>query len=389
MDPAIHQSLGFLSLLVIGLFLKAKIRDKRELRGIKTVILSVALPATIFVALLKIELTSSLIILPILGLVANVILYLLGTLLIVPLFAKTESEDRKRTYRLLIASFAPGLSCFPFIIEYLGDQALASAALVDVGNKIFVLIILYLIAMKWYQDRKSKSSDDKVDIAGRVKSLLISLVKEPVNGVMIVALILLMFGMNLVSLPLFIQQFVTKAHVLTTGLVLIFIGAAFNIQKAEAQSIFSVLLLRSGIAFFVSTIALLLVGNSMLPALALLLVIFPQSSCSFWPLAHMSAVDELEQKESLDKTFNIQSGLNVLACSLPFSSMLILGICTTGEFFVAPLPNLVLGAVMTLGGIALRYLPQPLGVFLHDYREEVLQIRSEKTKHRHQVHHYH
>ena len=135
MDPAIHQSLGFLSLLVIGLFLKAKIRDKRELRGIKTVILAVALPATIFVALLKIELTSSLIILPILGLAANVILYLLGTLLIVPLFAKTESEDRKRTYRLLIASFAPGLSCFPFIIEYLGDQALASAALVDVEIK--------------------------------------------------------------------------------------------------------------------------------------------------------------------------------------------------------------------------------------------------------------
>ena len=57
---------------------------------------------------------------------------------------------------MLLPSLAPGLSCFPFIIVYLGDEYLALAALADVGNKIFVLILLYMLAMHWYHLRSLK-----------------------------------------------------------------------------------------------------------------------------------------------------------------------------------------------------------------------------------------
>jgi malate permease and related proteins len=42
---------------------------------------------------------------------------------------------------------------FPFILEFGGELLFAMAALGDIGNKIFVLIIAYLIAMKWYFEK--------------------------------------------------------------------------------------------------------------------------------------------------------------------------------------------------------------------------------------------
>ncbi len=382
MDPAIHQTLAFLSLLVIGLLLKLKIRDKKELKGIKTLILAVALPATIFVALLKIQLSNSLVFLPVWGFTANILLYLFSLYFIVPLLARAEAGSRKRTYRLLLPSFAPGLSCFPFIIEYLGDESLANAALVDVGNKVFVLIVLYLVAMRWYYNRRAVATSTPINLTQRIGSLGLSLVKEPVNAVIIIALILLGMGYHMENLPLFVQKFISRAHALTTGMVLIFIGAAFNIQRSEAQSIFSMLFVRSGVAFLLSALILYFFGSGMATNMALLVVIFPQSSCSFWPLAHMSAVDEMESKAEGDKsrTFDLQTGLNVLACSLPFSSMLILGVCTTGAYFTQSIPCILFGLLFMAAGFGLRFLPVRIQSFTRSYRREVREMRNSRNE---------
>ena len=50
-------------------------------------------------------------------------------------------------------------------------------------------------------------------------------------------------------------------------------------------------------------------------------------------------------------TFDIEFAMNVLACSLPFSTVLILGICTAGDFFAAPMN--VLGLAAAFGTMAL------------------------------------
>lgn len=367
MDPAIHKSLAFLILLIIGFLLKLKIKGKSEKDGIKTLILSVALPATIFVALMKIRLSGSLLALPVLGLLLNLSLFGIATYLILPIFMRDEPSAKLNTYKLLLPSLAPGLSCFPFIIEYLGEESLANAAFIDVGNKIFVLLILYLIAMKWHAHTLHTVGIriEKRNTREKITELLSTLFKEPVNVVIILALILLIGGQNMSSLPLFIQDFVEKSHALTTGLILIFIGLAINLQRKELQSILAILMARSGIAFLISALILWLSGDFLTSNLALLLVIFPQSSSSFWPLAHMSAINDSE-KEHRHRTFDLQTGLNILAVSLPFSSLLILGICTTGNQFTNPSILLVAGFTLFIGALALKFIPGKVSQVVRD-----------------------
>jgi hypothetical protein len=116
----------------------------------------------------------------------------------------------------------------------------------------------------------------------------------------------------------------------------------------QIQSILSLLMLRAGISLVFSAI---LISVVTLPSTAaiLLAVVFPLSSCSFWPFAHMSGVRQLELGMAVKperKTFDLELGINILAVSLPFSTLLILGVFSAGDYFTAPVPVLGFGALL-------------------------------------------
>lgn len=349
MDFALQKTLELILIIALGILLQKKVA-KQDLSGLKTLILCVALPATIFVALLKIELKTSLLIFPLLALVFNFLMALASKYLLGASLPKNQGS-KKRTLMMLLPSLAPGLSCFPFIVVYLGDEYLALAALADVGNKIFVLILLYMLAINWYHARAIK--DVIVTTSGKIKSLLLSMLNEPINLVIISALILLGFGLTLSSLPAFLGNTITSMSVIMTPLVLLFIGMAVRIKSREFGLIVSLLARRSGITFILSALFIFLfptIGSSMV----LLLVVFPQSACSFWPFAHMSAIQSMEENDGQKKpTFDIDFGINILACSLPLSTVLIIGIFSFSEFFIDPIAILSIGAAI----MVLSYIP--------------------------------
>ncbi len=337
MNFALQKTLELLVIIFLGVILQKKI-GKDQLNGIKTLILTIALPATIFVALLKINVKGSLLIFPLLALAFNLIM-LLATKYLSNNTVVSNEESKKRTLMMLMPSLAPGLSCFPFIAIYLGEDSLALAALADVGNKIFVLIILYTLAMHWY--RKNALQEKNAARKSKLKSLFISLLNEPINMVIIVAFILLAFGLNLNSLPKFLGNTITSMSVLMTPLVLLFIGLAVRIKLKEFGQILFLLTQRAGIAFCISAILIYFIP-SLTPALILLLIVFPQSSCSFWPFAHMSMVSSMEEKDKQpEPTFNINFAVSVMACSLPFSTIIIISVFTFSETFADP--NILIG----------------------------------------------
>jgi len=349
MNYALQKTLELLLIIGLGLLLQKKVA-KEDLKGIKTLILSVALPATIFVALLKIELKGSLLVFPLMALVFNFIMAIATKYLLASSLPNNEGA-KKRTLTMLLPSLAPGLSCFPFIIVYLGDEYLALAALADVGNKIFVLILLYMLGMHWYHARAVK--DLVATTSSKLKGLFVSMLNEPINLVIIVAMVLLGFGLTLSSFPEFLENTIVKMSLIMTPLVLLFIGMAVRIKFREFGFIFSLLMRRAGITFLLSAIFVFL-----FPALAapmiLFVVVFPQSACSFWPFAHMSAVSTLEEKDEQKKpTFDINFAVNILACSMPFSTILIISIFSFSEFFVNPVVLVVTGITM----VAITYIP--------------------------------
>lgn len=333
MSSATTKTISLLLLIIIGYLFRKKIKNKDQREGIKTLILSLALPATIFIALLQIDFSSDLIIIPILSLGFNIVMHILVVKLpLRPVFGIPVNQYR--VLIMLIPSLAPGLSCFPFIMEYSGQGPLAMAALADVGNKIFVLIISYTIAMKWYFEANKDSMPDE---GNRVKDLLFSLLNEPVNLVIVTAIVMLSMGLSYSAFPEFIRLSIDRLSLMMTPLVLLFIGLSMRLTWDQVRTIFSFLFFRSGIAFLISGLLLFFFAATDIPTI-LLIVVFPQSACSFWPYAHMASVAQLESKAEgnpTSRTFDLDFAMNVLACSMPFSVILILAIYASGNFFTS------------------------------------------------------
>ena len=347
-----ERTISLLLIIGLGLILKTKIKSQDHLKGLKVLILSVALPATIFAALLNVQADAGMLMLPVLGLLVNLVW--LGAFHFSLKGIGQITDDRRRTLLVLMPSLAPGLSCFPFISEYLGGDALAMAALADVGNKVFVLIILYMVAMNWYYRRSENQSNAK---GNRLKELLLSLVKEPINMVIVVALVLLSFGINMDALPGTISSLILRLSTLMAPLVLLFIGMAVKIRRNDLGLILRMLSLRSGMAFLLCSILILILPN-LTSVLILLLLVFAQSSASFWPFAHISLVNELE-KDQDRKTFDNDLALSILALSLPFSTFVILCVLSFPDISGSPVYPAVTGVVLVL-----IFLIKPLRQFI-------------------------
>lgn len=357
MNDALQKTLTLLLLIGLGLLLRAKFKNKAQTDGIKEMVLSVALPATIFIALLKIQMDVTLLLVPVAILFFNFFMYF--TLpFVLPVFGVEKDSATSRTLMMLLPSLAPGLSCFPFIAEFLGDKSLAMAAMADVGNKFFVLIFLYIVAMNMFL---RNSNGAKVKMGQKIKSLLINLVKEPINIIIVTAVLLLSLGINYKSLPPVIADVFDKTSAMMTPLVLIFIGLAVQLKDGNKRLVVSILLFRAGLTMLFSAMIIAVLGISE-PTLVLLAVVLPLSSASFWPFAHISAFNLREENKDVPKerrTFDTELSVLVLAFSLPFSTLLILGILSVGNTFIH-FPTIVIsGLVLVSAGVGVSFLGRP------------------------------
>lgn len=344
MPSAIQISLSLLFMIFLGYLLRGKLEKEEHRKGLKVVILDLALPAMIFVALMGIKMDSGLLLLPVLVLAWNIVMFGIGYVGL-PMLGIGRASAEHRTWLMLWPSLAPGLSCFPFLIEYLGEEALAWGALADFGNKVFVLIFAYLISMTWYyriHRLGSRSGGEKL------RQLFLAMLREPINLVLVAAILFLSFGWDLKNLPQVLVESVKMLKEVMTPLILLFIGMSVVLKWRQIHSILSLLMLRAGISLILSGFLISIVSFSS-PSAILLVVVLPLSSCSFWPFAHMSGIRALEismEEKSSEKTFDLELGINILAVSLPFSTLLILGVFSFGEYFTSPVSIVGVGAVL-------------------------------------------
>ncbi|HMP30037.1 MAG TPA: permease [Saprospiraceae bacterium] len=371
MNIALQKAIVFILLIFLGIFLKKKVGSGSEVNSLKALILNVALPATVFIALLKIDVDQSFIYLPFIALLFNVVLWY-STKAFLRFSNIQENSSQGRTLQLLIPSFAPGLSTFAIISEFLGDKVLAMAAFADVGNKIFVLLIMYLISMHWYYQVTQQKVIDLNQRWGRLKQLIKALLQEPINIALIIALTLVFLGYNISVLPLFLRDSVEKMAVMMTPLVLIFIGLTVKLRKNNVVILLQSILWRSGVAFLLSAGFLFLLPASLPLNIQLLIIVLPQSACSFWPFAHMSMVNDLNYDNNKPKIFKLDMAVNLLALSLPFSTIISLIICSTGELFTSLSSIIYLGISL----LSLSILP----FVIHVYQVFKRSLRIYKTK---------
>lgn len=322
-----EKTISFFILILIGVLFRGKVKNKEQKDTIKTLILAIALPAVIFSALLKIDLSSSLIYPPLLVLSLNFILFLSVRWVLPIIMGKNTPEANKRTLMLMLPSLAPYLSCFPFLAEFSNDTIIGIAAIADTGNKIFILIFLYLLAMYWAYGKQ---------IFGKKETQynkLIDTLLQPINLSIVIALAASLLGIRLETIPVYFQESLTYLRNLLTPTIMIFIGLAVKVKGKQLKSILGFLLWRSAIAYALSALAVGLFNFDF--ATVLLVVAFPQSSCSFIPYAQMSIFSNRQDKTK--ELFNPALALSILAISLPFSALTIVWIYSSGNFFTSPL----------------------------------------------------
>ena len=374
MEIAFQKTIVFIVFIFIGILLKFKFKTKDEVSGIKKIILNLALPATIFIALLGVKIKLNLLLLPLLALVLNLLLFW-GFPYILPLLGVKKGKPEFRTARILLPSLAPGLSCFPFVLEFLGEDYLAMAAMSDLGNKIFVLLFLYLVAMRWYFGIHEKKQENGLT---KLKSMFKVMVTEPVNLFIVAALVLLGLGITMDSIPFIIREPLQKLSVIMTPLVLLFIGLAVRIKRKQFFQIFSILILRAGVVFLLCGIFIVITGMQSMN-LILLMLAFGSSACSFWPYAHIASVESLE-KETERKTFQSNFAINILALSFPLSTILVLGILNSGTTLSAPINIFLVAIFLMLLGLLLP-ITQRLGKALKRNKLVTSKLSSPRTEH--------
>ena len=367
------KTLSFLILIGIGILFRTKVKNKEQLDTIKTLILTVALPAVIFSALLKIDLTTSLIYPPLLTLGFNFILFLLVRWMLPRVMNGNVTQANLRTLMLMLPSLAPYLSCFPFIAEYSDDTALGLAAIADTGNKIFILLFLYFLALYWSYGKqifgKQQGSSKKL------KNILL----QPINLSIILALSASLLGVRLETIPVYFQDSLSHLRNLLTPTILIFIGLAVKVRGRDLKLILGLLLWRSSIGLILSAL-LISFYNFDSTAVLLLAVAFPQSSCSFIPYAQMTLFADL--KERSDKIFNPGLALSILAISLPFSSFVIISIYSSGDLFTSPIRLLGISAIaLAASWVLLRQkVPNSQVVFTPVRKEEIEENRRREIE---------
>ncbi len=348
----LHKAIALLLLIGMGYWLKPKFPEPTAIVVLRNFILNAALPATIFLSTIEINTNLDLVLLPAFAVGINLYLLAIG-FGIAKLLFKSQEAAQARALILLFPSLAPGLTVYPFIEQFSGRQGLAWAALADMGNKLFVLIGLYILAFVWMQRSQRTSPNGhpsgrrRTDPAPPAKmqwaSLGKFLVGEPVNGAIVLGIAFAAFGISASHLPLAIADAIEKLALCATPLILIYVGLSLKLRSLQWGRILTILIARSGASFVASAIALVWM-HPRSPEMIMLLIALPQASCSLWPLLHALKINELQPAPAEPAAtpatttafFDTEFGTALIAMSFPYSIFTLLFIFSSDQFFHTP-----------------------------------------------------
>lgn len=361
-DSVLQKAIALILLIVAGYLLKPKFKDPASIAAVRNFILNAALPATIFLSTIEIDTQLDLVVLPSFALVINLAFMVMGCF-VAWLLMRDAEKAKTRAMILLFPSLAPGLTVYPFIEQFLGRQGLAWAALADMGNKLFVLIGLYSLAIYWYQ--QSAAQNPQTSVKFQWKSIAIFLLTEPVNIAIVLGFLIAFWHVN-GFLPLALTDAIQKLALCATPLILFYVGISFNPKAFQFGTLLMVLLARTGVGFLISAATIVLLKPTSVEALTLF-VALPQASCSLWPLLHATKINT---QRSLAVTsnpadarplfFDTEFATSLLAMSFPFSILVLLIVFSSGQFFQTPM-HLGLAGVSCLSAfgllLGLNYLP--------------------------------
>ena len=154
-------------LMALGVFFeKTGFISKEAIKGMNKVVVNFSLPSLLFLAFLRTELKPEYALISLVVFITCMLGFAMGFL-----FKKLQ-RNTNQFYPPLFSSFATGLVGYPFFISVFGSEQLYKLAVIDIGNALFVFILLvnFLDSVKC-----DKTASKRLTL----KDLIINMVKSP------------------------------------------------------------------------------------------------------------------------------------------------------------------------------------------------------------------
>lgn len=343
-------------IMSIGFFL----RDKLDAKAVNAVLLNALIPAVILSSLSSLQLSPGLGLIFLSGALLTIVQIISGDMASRFVIPKDENNNKipsswRRTAAMQLGTMAPAASVFSFTREFVGAKYVGFAALADVPNKIYSLLLIPR-AMRSRASIIREKKNQKLSKKQTMKSVF----SDPFN-------LAIGCGLGLAALrcPVsnlgFFGRAITNLAQAQTAILFLLIGLKLKIGKAENEEnnplrlCLRLLLARHGfVGLFVSSFMALFLRQPLESSAAskLALVLSSNAACSIICFGQMTKVvsSALTSKgiESNDnnEVYDLDLAFDIVAISYPLTILLNTVSCLAGTSYVNNLPIISLGLII-------------------------------------------
>ena len=335
-------------IMSIGFFL----RNKLDAKALNAVLLNALIPAGILSSLSSLQLSLGLGLIVLSGALLAVVQIISGDMASRFIISKDEKNNKipsswRRTAAMQLGTMAPAASVFSFTREFVGAKYVGFAALADVPNKIYSLLLIPR-AMRYRASIIGEKKKQKLSKKQTMKSII----SDPFNLAIGCGL-----GLAAMRCPLsnlgFFGRAITNLAQTQTAILFLLIGLKLKVGKGENDENNSfrlclrLLLARHGfVGLFVSLFMAVFLRQPLEASAAskLALVLSSNAACSIICFGQMtkvvsSAMSSKEIQSSDSNTFyDLDLAFDIIAISYPLTILLNTITCLAGASYVKNLP---------------------------------------------------
>lgn len=217
MASLLLRAAAFVLVILVGIFLrKIKLVGPEAGDAVKKIMLNFTLPCALITSFTRIKTMSPvLLLLTLLGVVANIIMIAVGALL-----SRNRSGGDRAMYMLSCPAYNIGAFCLPFVQEFLPDLGVAATCMFDAGNSFMCTGGTYAFVSEFTADKENRHGFD-------IKMVLKRLGKSVAFLVYVTMFILTCFNIHL---PEAVLTLIAPSANANAAMAMLMIGLTFHLE---------------------------------------------------------------------------------------------------------------------------------------------------------------
>lgn len=333
-------SIELLTLIVIGLIYQFILADNAIVNSLKTLIIKLFLPVLIFTAFANLADIHAFMLYPLFSIIFSFFLFIFFKILL----KNTTAKNDYHTHIMMLSTFAPGLSVYPFIQAFMTRADLANAALLDFGEKLFIFIFIYFVCFYFLGRKVNIPKIKNIKKSQQTINILKNIVTEPVNIAIFFGVLFLLLQIKVQKISPAVATILMDIGDTTVLLVMLFIGLSLKKFKViKGLQTILLLLMRAGLGLLFTAAFCYVTGITNRDVI-LILTAFTLGSVSFWPYVNMHYSNKLYQTDF----YNDALALQFLTFSFPLTILLMFILFNLNITMIRSSDLFIIGGIVTI-----------------------------------------